>query len=113
MDADGFKQAVMMRGVGMLPRLRSMHWVQRMKVMKEAQEITLRDPVWISDPRKLLAHQVPSWSDTRISAAQVIALMVFGLWVSVGEREEMAQGLLADWPDIPAYVKLCTEEGQQ
>ena len=108
----GFKQAVMMHGVAMLPRLRELEWGTRMQVMKEAQRITLQDAVWIDvhgDPAKIKKYKVPSWLNESISAAQVIALMVFGLWVSVGEREDLAAGLLADWPDIPAYVKLYAE----
>ena len=108
-QSDGFKQAVMMHGAAMLPRLREMKMTERMNVMKEAQEITLQNPVWMDssvDIKKLQTHNVPSWSDKSITAAQVVALMVFGLWVTVGEREEMARGLLADWPDIPIYVKL-------
>lgn len=105
----GFKNAVMMHGVAMLPRLREMTWDQRMKVMHDAQAITLQNPVWLDvsvDIQKLKKYKVSSWSDDAISAAQVVALMVFGLWAAVGEREDMAQGLLADWSDIPAYVKL-------
>lgn len=113
MSQEGFKQAVMMHGVAMLPRLREMAWAQRMKCMTEAQEITLRTPVWMdatADKKKGMVYKVDSWSPECISGAQVIALMVFGLWVSVGESEENATGILVDWPDIPAYIKFYDAE---
>lgn len=108
-----FKKSVMLHGVALLPKLREMGWKERMAVMQAAQELTLEDAVWLDideSPDKRLKYQVPGWSDKPISGAQVLALMVFGLWVSIGENEEVAAGLLVDWPDIPAYIKLYSDE---
>ena len=111
---DTYKRAIMMHGIAMLPRLRSMTHEERMQIMKEAQEISLHKPIWMdvsTDSKKLKNYLVQSWSKELISAAQVIALIVFGLWVSIGECADLAQGLLADWPDIPACIKLYSEGG--
>jgi len=102
---EGFHQAVMFHGVAMLPRLRSMSDEERMKVMREAGEITLANPIHvnISGVKK---HMVPSWGSKALTAGEVMALIVFGLWVHVGEREDAAIGLLADWPEIKQAMDL-------
>jgi DNA (cytosine-5)-methyltransferase 1 len=45
-----------------------------------------------------------------LSPAQVTALMVFGLWVEAGEREEMCAGLWRDWPIKAALLFSPTPE---
>jgi hypothetical protein len=44
--------------------------------------------------------RVPAWRERPITAAAVVALMVFGLWVLCNEDERLASSLLDDWPEI-------------
>lgn len=90
-------QAVMWYGVGMLPRLRELSWEKRQQVMLEASEHSYREPLHFCQQAQFI---VPSWGDKKLSGGQVCALMVFGLWVQMGEREEMCSGLVHDWPEI-------------
>jgi hypothetical protein len=96
---EGFHQAVMFHGVAMIRRLREMTIDERMHAMQEAEAITLRNPIWLSITDKK-EHVVPGWNAEPITAAQVLAIIVFGMWVQVGENEELAGGLLAVWPEI-------------
>lgn len=93
-----FHQAVMWRGLDMLPRLRAMSAEERMRVMQEASEHSSATPLWLDASRRKFT--VASWDLKPITGAQVTALLVFGLWVHLGEREEMAGGLVTDWPEI-------------
>lgn len=89
--------AVFWYGVSALPKLRALSPNDRMKVMLEASEFSLQDPLWLHPKRDLV---VKSWSERPLSGGQVTALIVFGLWVQVGEREEMCPQLIEDWPEI-------------
>jgi hypothetical protein len=102
---DCWHMAVMWYGVEVLPRLRSMSADERMRVMKEAGDWSLREPLWLLGSKYKCT--MPSWSEKPISPAHVTALMVFGLWVQVGEDEDMASGLVRDWPEIKTAVFLC------
>jgi hypothetical protein len=103
-----YHQTVMWRGLGMLLRLRKMSDAERMKVMKEASELSLLEPVHIyfNDTK----FKVESWDSKPISGAQVIALLVFGMWVHTGEKEDAAAGLLADWPELRQAMDIAAME---
>jgi hypothetical protein len=109
-QSDVWHMAVMWHGVAMLPRLRSLSADERMRVMKEAGEWNLREPLWLLGSNYKCA--VPSWSAKPCSPAQVTALMVFGLWVQVGEDEGMAAMLIKDWPEIRVAIRLCPAEAK-
>jgi hypothetical protein len=95
---EGFHQAVMFHGVAMLRRLRELSAEERMSVMQEASAISLQDAIWLDfTSRKFI---VSKWDSKPITAAQVTALIVFGIWVQVGEDETVAAGLLPDWPEL-------------
>ena len=96
MNEANWHTAILWRGIEMLPRLRTLTPEERMRVMHEADEWSMREPLWLLPLTRKLA--VPSWSDQPCSPAQVMALVVFGLWVHVGE--ESAPALLAGWPEI-------------
>jgi len=97
-DVASWRMAIMWRGIEMLPRLRSLTPAERMRVMHEAEEWSMREPIWMLPATRKLA--VPSWSEKPCTPAGVMALIVFGLWVHVGEREESAPWLWAEWPEI-------------
>jgi hypothetical protein len=90
--------AVVRCGVEMLPRLRVLTHDERRLVMQEASDWSAVEPLWLLSEKRKLAVQ--SWSDKSCSPAQVMALIVFGLWVQLGEREDSAPALWADWPEI-------------
>lgn len=90
-----WKTAIMWYGVGMLPKLRAMTREQLMAVMKQAEEHSLMNPLHLMGPKP--QFDVPLWSLKQLTGAQCVALLVFGLWVIQGEREDMAAGLMSDW----------------
>jgi hypothetical protein len=92
-----FHTAVMYHGISMLPKLRELTREQTIAVMREAQEHSIRNPLHLCADKKFL---VKSWGENLLSGAQVIALLVYGLWVSVDETEERALGLMSDWQEI-------------
>jgi hypothetical protein len=104
---ESLHMAVMYHGVAMLPKLRRMSAKELMIVMHEAEEHSAHAPLHLCDGEKRFT--VNSWSDSPLSGAQVIALLVYGLWVSVGENEELASGLLSDWSEIKLAVALAKD----
>lgn len=92
-----WKTAIMWYGVDMLPKLRAMTREQLIAVMREAEEHSLMNPLHMMGPAK--QFDVPLWSLEKLSGAQCVALMVFGLWVVQGEDERMASGLMHDWDE--------------
>jgi hypothetical protein len=101
-------QAVSWHGLDMIPRLRAMTPAERMRVMHEANEHNSVEPLWlVAAERRFL---VPSWDSKPVTGAQVAALLVFGLWVHVGEREEVASGLVKDWPFLKT-VSMLVDKG--
>ncbi len=103
---DQWHTAIFWHGVAMLPRLRAMAREERMRVMKEAEEHSQRLPLWL-EPFGKESFTVPSWSSKPITAAAVMALLAFGIWVQVGEREEEAPDLVRDWPELKVASRLC------
>ncbi len=96
-DHDVWHQAVMWHGVGMLPGLREMSWADRKQMLLEADEHNNKEPLFFCKKPQFL---VPTWTTHLLTGGQVCALLVFGLWVQVGEREEMCGSLVHDWPEI-------------
>jgi len=88
--------AVMMHGAAVLPRLRTISPVELSNIMSETNTINMGTPLHLagSEPQFI----VPSWTTEKLAGAQVLALMVFSLWVACGEREEQARPLLQAWP---------------
>lgn len=104
-NPEAWHQAVMWRGVEMLPRLRQLSPSERLIVMKEADTHNLSEPLWLA--AKEQRFSVPSWSEKPLTGAGVCALLVYGLWVQTGEDEGMASGLLRSWPEIRDAAELC------
>lgn len=106
-ESESMKIAVMWYGVGMLPMLRKASREQLICIMKEADKHNMAEPLWMCPKPQFM---VPCWSEQPLTGCQVIALMVFGLWVSCEESEELASGLMNYWGDyIKTAVTLCGE----
>lgn len=97
-------QIVMLHGSAMVRRLREFSAAKRITMLQETNRICAENALHIAGPTKQFV--VPSWSPEPLSGGQVVGLMVFGAWVHLGEREDLAAGLLADWPEILDAKKL-------
>lgn len=109
LKAEVFHMAVMYYGAGMLHRLRLMTFDERKAVLHEAGEISARDPMYMCPSPTFI---VPSWSAKKLTGGQVTALLVYGLWVQVGEDEGIASGLISDWPEIKLACALAAQPSQ-
>ena len=90
-------QCVMWHMAGMLPRLRLMTFEERKPLLESLVEISSEHALHIMPKAQF---EVPLWSSEKLTGGQVAALMVAGLWVQIGEDEQMASGLIGDWPEI-------------
>ena len=96
MDSTGFTLPIMCYGMSYLPRLRRLTREQVLKVAGEAQELSGQCPLHQYHQAEF---KVPSFDpEALLTGGQVIALMVFGLWVLCGEDERLAAPLLDKWP---------------
>jgi hypothetical protein len=98
--------AILWHGIDALPRLRRMSPAERMAVMQEARALSEREPLWLHPERDLV---VKSWGERKHTGGYVTALLVFGLWVHVGEREEVAGFLVEEWPELKVASMLCSK----
>jgi hypothetical protein len=96
-EKEAWHQAVMWYGVGMLPALRRMTSSQRQKLLSEVRAVMMSNPVHMCREKQFL---IPSWSRGKLTGGQIAALAVYGLWVHVGEIEDLVRGLLGNWPEI-------------
>ena len=100
---EAWHQVIMCYGVHMLPELRRMTFPGRAQMLSEVTEVMLSDPVHMCHEKQFL---IPSWRSEKLTGGQVQALAVYGLWVHCGEDEDMAAGLLGDWPEIKTACTL-------
>src|SRR5690349_652955 len=100
--------AVMWHGVEMLPKLRSLAIVRLNEVTYQAARISEQQPLHLcQEPQFVIRAWEPG---KKLTGGQVIALMVFGLWVTCGENEELAAALADKWP-VREAVKLARAAG--
>lgn len=104
---EALHMAVLWYGAGMLPRLRQMTSDERLKMLQQADKLNMHEPLHMHPARDL---EVPLWSEQKLSGGQVIALIVFGLWVQCGEKEDVAGALLDEWPETRMAMTLCQQE---
>jgi len=102
-----WRWAVMWHGVSMLPRLRGMSPESLKRLLDEANEHNMSEPLHFCHGPRFV---VPSWGARKLTGGQVTALLVFGLWVMVGEKEQMASCLLDGWPEIKMACLLAREK---
>jgi hypothetical protein len=99
-----FHQAVMFHGLDMLPRLRALPQAALSEVLKAANSHNSTEPLFLMADQKVFA--VPAWGGEPLSGAQVMTLIVFGIWVLAGERADQAMALLQMWPEIRVVCTL-------
>jgi hypothetical protein len=98
--------AVMFHGAAFLPRLRQMKYEDVQKIAEQANQHSLQFPLYMAGPKDRFS--VPLWQEEKMSGAQVLALMVFALYVLCGEDDQKAAPLLRSWPIHEAKL-LCTK----
>ena len=103
------KMAVMWHGAAILPTLRALSFEKRRQIMREVTEVSGELPLHVALSQAELARlSFPSWRDgAQLSGAQTMALMVFCLWVQMGERDEHVGSLCEFWP-VKEAVLLAT-----
>ena len=115
MERDGrtndWHTAVMLHGIDVLPRLRRLDYETRKQILHEASQHNLENPLWLDGGQK--KYVVSTWGPEKLTGGGVTALMVFGLWVQVGEHEGMAAMLLKDWPEILTVVQTVAVQERQ
>jgi hypothetical protein len=93
-EREAAKAAVCFYGVDILPKLRAMDRRARRKLLKRAGRLCLRTPLQYSRG----PHTFPEWPWGGLSGLQVVAVMVFGLWVEQFERPALCAPLMEAWP---------------
>jgi hypothetical protein len=101
------KSAVMWFGASQLPRLRTLPFDELKKLTQECSDICQENPLHMTGPQTFL---IKTWSQEKpLTGGQIISLMVFGLWVMLGEQEEMCSGLVEAWPIKEAVLLAQTQ----
>lgn len=96
MNDMAFKSAVMFFGASQLPRLRTQTFDELKAITQECSNICQEHPLHLTGEQTFL---IKTWNpDKPLTGCQIISLMVFGLWVMMGEREELCSGLVEAWP---------------
>lgn len=91
--SDLAKEAVRLYGVHYLPELRVMTPEARNVLLREANEINTVTPLHLNSG----PHRLDAWPKP-LSGLELITLMVFGLFVQMGERRDLCSPLLRSWP---------------
>ncbi len=98
---DALQIQVLWKGVSVLPRLRAMDGVTLRQLRQELNALNGEVPLHLFHelPKQLKDKIVfPSWSPRPVTGAEAIALMVFTLWVTMGERADACLSLCDAWP---------------
>jgi hypothetical protein len=101
--------SVMFHGASMLRRLRKLDKDTLLKVSDEAMQHSLDTPLQHYPDKKNFL--VPSWSPDKLSGMQVVALMIFSLWILCNEKEDRCPQLVERWP-IKEAVELANTNHQ-
>ena len=81
----------------MLPRLRSLPPPELLALMQEADVHLGAMPVYKTGDK---TYSVPLWGKRGMTGAQLTALVLFGVWIRLGEDEQLAGGVMADWREV-------------
>ena len=112
-----FHMSVMCYGVGMIPALRGMSNETLDALILQARAESLVHPLDMCPEAQFV---LPTNGSTKLTGAEVTAILVFGLWVRWGENESQQMGLgtpeeslagmlLSDWPEINEALLLAQE----
>lgn len=88
-----WRASILWHGVSMLPRLRALQPRELLALMQQADAHFERGPLTTGSDRR---YPMPG-DPEGMTGAQLTAVLVFGLWVYLGEDERAAAGLLGDW----------------
>ena len=98
---DVLKMQVMWKGVEVLPRLRAMENDALQNLRCELNAMNGEVPLHLFEELpEVLKNKIvfPSWNAAPVTGVEAITLMVFILWVTMGERAEMCLSLCEAWP---------------
>lgn len=85
-------------GQWLLPIFRDMSREKLQAILKAAGDINARDAIHLVHDEK---YSIPEFEDgMKLTGGKVMAIMVFGLYVLMGERDELCGTLLDSWPEI-------------
>lgn len=99
------KMAVMWHGVAFLPHLRAMKFEALRAVCNVASDLSGQRVLHMQPDVSSREFEIEGFPwHNKLSGAQVIAVMVYGLWVLCGEREEMCSSLVEAWPIREALI---------
>lgn len=88
--------AIMFYGADFLPRLRAMTETELNTATEAASQLSLQTPLHLCRDKEF---KIPGFENKGLlTGGQVIAVMVFGLWVKMKENEKLAGALLDAWP---------------
>jgi len=90
------KMATMWYMVGIIPELRLMSFQELKAMLDECGELSLREPLHQIHESKFLVKNFDIY--IKCTGVYVIALIVAGLWIACGEKEEMTSSLCETWP---------------
>ena len=98
---DALQMQVLWKGVSVLPRLRAMEPNNFRQLLSELNSLNGEVPLHLfHELPKALKDKIvfPSWSPLPVTGVETIALMVFTLWVTMGERADACLSLCDAWP---------------
>jgi hypothetical protein len=94
---ESFRMAVMFHGVALLPKLRALTRDQLHETIGSASRYMVERPLFCVPHVNTREHVLPHLP-APMSGAQVVAAAVFGLYVALGENDELAGPLVENWP---------------
>lgn len=93
------KMSIMWHGVAFLPYLRELPFDQLKLACTQASDLSGERVLHMNPDASSQEFELSAFPwHKKLSGAQVITVMVFGLWVLCGERGEMCSALVEAWP---------------
>jgi hypothetical protein len=104
-DLSRFQAHVMAQACAVLPRLRAMSEPELSAVLTEVDAINQAVPLAFMPGQR---YVISAWDTQQaIDGIEIVALLVFGLWVQAGESEADAEPLLRQWPSLLKAARSC------
>lgn len=100
--SQSLRNAILCYGMAFLPKLRELTFERRRSLLNEVQAICGEHPLHMLPKPKFVLE---NWSKDKLSGAQVLTLMILGIWLHMGERKDLCGALIDTWP-ILEIVKL-------
>jgi hypothetical protein len=97
-EYEAWHEAVREAGRAMLPRLRALSLPDLHALVLAADAPLNQWPVYQTGERR---YAMPLWDKRGMTGAELVALVVFGLWLYMGESEHMVGGsIVGDWGEV-------------